>query len=225
MVASTASALLRLTIICGMLSALVTVTGGHSATAAAQRYTYRVHMAPYGKIGTYSSAVDMAGKTRTITTEAHFRVSFLGVPFYTEDSSRIERQVGNRLVYFHGITVENGESTELDGKAEGDHFRLTSSNGSVNAPATIRTSDPWSVGSDGEGIIFMTDTGVIARVLTTGGERTSITINGATVQVRRYQIDTADDHERYQVWLDDHQIPVMFSRIDSDGTVTFTLSK
>jgi hypothetical protein len=215
----------RLAIISGMVSAFASFMGGHAATAAEQRYTYRVHMAPYGEIGTYSSAVDKVGETRTITTEAHFKVSLLSLPFYTQDLSRVERQVGSRLVYFHGITVENGKSTELDGRAEGDHFRLSTPNGSVDAPATIRTSDPWSVGSSGGNIIFMTDTGVIARVLTTGGERASIAINGATVQVRRYQIDTTDGQERYQVWLDDHQIPVMFSRIDSDGTVTFTLSK
>jgi Domain of unknown function (DUF6134) len=225
MAATTVSVFLRLPIICGALWSCAATMGGHSATAGEQRYEYRVHMAPYGDIGTYSSAVDKVGDATTITTQGHFKVSVLGIPLYTQDFSRVEREVGNRLVYFHGVTVENGKSSELDGRAEGDHFRLTSPSGQVNAPATIRTSGPWSVGSPGGNTIFMTDTGVIARVLTTGGERTSITIGGATLQVRRYQIDTADGQERYEVWIDDHQIPAKFSRIDSDGTITFTLSK
>jgi len=71
----------------------------------------------------------------------------------------------------------------------------------------------------------MTDTGAVTRVVTTGGEQTSVAIDGALLRVHRYQVDTADGRERYQVWIDDYQIPVMFSRVDSDGTVTFTLTK
>jgi len=225
MLTAVVSAFFRPPIIFGALTICAAIAGGFSATASEQRYTYRVHLAPYGDIGVYRSAVDDAGETRTITTEAHFKVSVLGITLYAQDLSRIERQVGNRLIYFHGVTVENGTSIELDGRAEADHFRLTSPSGSINAPATIRSSDPWSAGSFGRNIIFMTDTGVIAQAFTSGGEQTSIMINGASVRVRRYQIDTEDGQERYQVWIDDHQTPVMFNRVDNDGTVTFTLSK
>jgi len=208
------------------LTTCVLAMGSASAIAFEQRFTYRINMAPYGDIGVYNSAVDKVGETRTITTEAHVKVSLLGITVYRQDISRVERQVGNKLVYFHGITVENGNSFELDGRVEGDHFRLTAPSGSVNVPTTIRTSDPWSAGfSKGDNIIFMTDTGAVTRVVTTGGEQTSVAIDGALLRVHRYQVDTADGRERYQVWIDDYQIPVMFSRVDSDGTVTFTLTK
>jgi hypothetical protein len=52
-----------------------------------------------------------------------------------------------------------------------------------------------------------------------------VTIDGAAMRVRRYRIVTADGREHYEVWLDDRRTPVMFDRVDGDGTVTFTLAQ
>src|SRR5215469_10211859 len=112
MLTAVVSPFFRPPIIFGALTICAAIAGGSSATASEQRYTYRVHLAAYGDIGVYRSAVDDAGPTRTITTEAHLKVSVLGIAVYAQDLARIERQVGNRLVYFRGVTVENGKSIE-----------------------------------------------------------------------------------------------------------------
>jgi hypothetical protein len=203
------------------IAAWVVVAGG--AAAAEQRLTYTVQMSPYGTIGTYQSAKQKNGDETTITTEAHIKVSLAGIVLYRLDLSRVERQIADRLVYFHGITIENGQSVEVDGKAAGGHFSITSPSGTVTAPATIRTSDPWSAGAPGADIVFMPDTGAVTRAHTSGGEQTSVTIAGASVEVRRYQINLADGREQYEVWMDDRGTPVMFNIVDSDGTTTFTL--
>jgi Domain of unknown function (DUF6134) len=195
------------------------------ASAAERRYTYRVDAPPYGDIGVYRTTVAKIGNVTTINTTVHLKVSLLGLGLYRLESSRTEREVGGRLVYFHGITTENGKSIEVDGRADGDRFIVTGPGGNVVAPGTIRTSDPWSAGVPGGDLIFMTDTGVVARVHTDGGEQTSITIDGKTMRVRRYRIVTADGRERYEVWLDDSRTPVMFDRMDGDGTVRFTLAQ
>jgi hypothetical protein len=52
-----------------------------------------------------------------------------------------------------------------------------------------------------------------------------MTIGGASLQVRRYQINTADGSEQYEVWMDDRRTPVKFSIVDRDGTTTFTLMR
>src|SRR5579863_6962151 len=195
------------------------------ATAAERRYTYRVDAPPYGNIGVYRSTVEKIGNVTTVTTRVHLKVSLLGLVVYRLDSSRIQREVGGRLVYFHGTTTENGKSIEVDGRAEGDRFIVDGPGGSVMAPGTIRTSDPWSAGAPGGDLILMTDTGVVARVHTDGGEQTSITIDGSAMRVCRYRIVTADGRERYEVWLDDSRTPVMFDRMDGDGSVSFTLTQ
>ena len=48
-------------------------------------------------------------------------------------------------------------------------------------------------------------------------------IGGASVRVCRYQINSADGRERYEVWMDKQRTPVMFNIIDRDDTTTFTL--
>jgi hypothetical protein len=72
-------------------------------------------------------------------------------------------------------------------------------------------------------MVFMPDTGVVTRVHTSGGEQTSMTIGGASVRVRRYQINSADGREQYEVWMDDQRTPVMFNIVDRDGATNFTL--
>jgi hypothetical protein len=196
-----------------------------AAAASAQRLTYTVQMSPYGTIGTYLSAKQENGDETTITTEAHIKVSFVGIVLYRLEISRVERQIADRLVYFHGVTIENGKSIEVDGKAVGDHFIITSPTGTVTAPGTVRTSDPWSAGATGVEMVFMADTGAVTGVHTSGGEQTSITISGTPVRVRRYQINSADGREQYEVWMDDRRTPVMFNIIDRDGTTTFTRVK
>jgi hypothetical protein len=69
-------------------------------------------------------------------------------------------------------------------------------------------------------MVFMPDTGAVTRVHTNGGEQTSVTIAGASVQARRYQINLADGREQYEVWMDERRTPVMFNIVDSDGTTT-----
>jgi hypothetical protein len=182
-----------------------------------------VQMSPYGTIGNYQSVKHQNGDETTITTEAHIKVSLAGIVLYRLETSRVERQVADRLVYFHGVTIENGKSVEVAGKAVGERFIITSPSGTVTAPGTIRISDPWSAGAPGVDTVLMPDTGVVTRVHTSGGEQTSMTIGGASVPVRRYQINSADGGEQYEVWMDDQRTPVMFNIADRDGTTTFTL--
>jgi hypothetical protein len=214
------------TVRCCMISVALAAGAGFADGAAAgseQRLTYAVQMSPYGTIGTYQSAKQKNGDETTITTDAHIKVSLAGVVLYRLEISRVEHQIADRLVYFHGITTENGKAVEVDGKAVGEHFIITSPNGTATAPWTIRISDPWSAGAPGADMVIMPDTGAVTRVHTSGGEQTSMTIGGASVRVRRYQISTADGREQYEVWMDDRRTPVMFNIVDRDGTTTFTL--
>ena len=210
-----------------MGAAIATCVGiaGSAASASVQRLTYTVHMSPYGTIGTYQSAKQQNGDATTITTEAHIKVALAGVVLYRLEVSRVERQMADRLVYLHGVTIENGKSVEVDGKAVGEHFIIASPSGTVTAPGTIRTSDPWSAGAPGSDLVLMPDTGAVRRVYTSGGEQAAMTIGGASLQVRRYQINTADGNEQYEVWMDDRRTPVKFSIVDLDGTTTFTLMR
>lgn len=212
----------RLRIVCLAASGCVGAAGS-AAMASEDRLTYVVQMPPYGTIGTYQSTKQKNDNEITITTEAHIKVSIAGIVMHRLEISRVERQIADRLVYFRGVTVENGNPVEIEGKAVGGEFVITSPSGTITGPGTIRTLDPWSAGAPGTDVVLMPDTGAVTRVRTSGGEQTSVTIGGTPLQARRYQINSADGREQYEVWMDDRRIPVMFNIADRDGTTTFTL--
>jgi len=193
------------------------------ATGSEQRCSYQIHDSLYGSIGVYNNVIEKNGDATTVITEAHIRISLLGVVLYKQDVSRIERLVGGRLISFHGVTTENGKPTEVNGWAEADHFIVTSPSGKVTAPATIRSANPWFAAAEGGDTILMPDTGLISKMHASGGEETAITIDGATKQVRQYHIETAGPAEQYEVWMDKDGTPLMFNIKDRDGTDTFTL--
>ena len=209
----------------GVLTLCALLAAGAPAAAFQEHYNYRVVDQLYGSIGTYRNTVERDDDATTITTEAHIGVSVLGITLYRQDVSRVERREGDRLVYFHGITTENGNPVEVDGRAEGNAFVVSSPHGKVSAPATIRPVDPWSAALALGDTALMPDTGLVTKIHTSGGEETSITIDGAAMQVKRYRIETVDGSERYEVWMGADATPVKFNIQDQESNVTFTLVK
>jgi hypothetical protein len=102
--------------IAGLLGAFL-ADDGAAVSADSYALRYRVKHATYGDIGTYSNTVERTGDTTTVLTEAHFKVSLLGIVLHREDARRTERWRGDRLVFFHGVTTKNGQPVELRGES------------------------------------------------------------------------------------------------------------
>jgi hypothetical protein len=66
------------------------------------------------------------------------------------------------------------------------------------------------------------DTGKVEKVAVTGGGQTSVNIDGTSTPVREYDITGGT---KYKVYIDNHDVPVMFVVDDDSGQVTFTLKK
>ena len=195
--------------------------GGGAAIPGALVLRYQVEHARFGDIGTYSNTVEQNGDVTTVLTEAHFKVSVLGVVLHREDAQRQERWRGGRLVSFHGVTTKNGKSLELSGEAHGDGFVIVSPSGAVTAPADIHPANPWSANFLDSAVMMRVDTGAVEPVRIGPGAETNITVEGAILPARQYEIA---GKTRYQIWLSDMQLlPVKFSVDDDSGKVTFTL--
>jgi hypothetical protein len=195
-----------------------------AASANPQRLVYTIRHSRYGAIGTYSNAVERTGDGTTVTTEAHIRVSIIGVVLYRQDVSRQERWKDDRLVSFHGVTTVNGHPLELTGAAQGDRFMLMSPEGDIVAPANVRLANPWSPDVLHGDTLLTPDRGRMEKVQVKGGEETSVTIAGRPVRAKRYEIDRLDGQKRYEVWLDERGTPVMFTSYNMDAAITFTLT-
>jgi len=166
--------------------------------------------------------VQTVGDMTTVRTSAHFLVSVLGVGLHREDAERTERWQGGRLMSFVGTTKKNDDTMKVKGEASGNDFVIQSPLGTFTAPAAVKPANPWSATCLNSTTMMRVDNGKVEQVRVTGGSETAVAINGASIPARRYEIDGTT---RYKIWIDQHDIPVMFAVDDDSGEVTFTLEK
>jgi len=211
---------LALTAIVGVLA-----TGPVTSTATAEtpaQFIYRVSHSTFGDIGSYSNTVEPSRDGITVQTRAHFQVSMLGVRMYREDATRTERWQGNRLVSFQGVTDKGDGPVEVKGEARGNGFVITSSQGTITAPASVHPANPWSNNFLTSNTMMRPDSGKIEQVRIGSGQETTVKIDGTTISAVKFEIDGST---KYTVWLDGRGVPVKFVADDDTGKVTFTLAK
>jgi hypothetical protein len=203
---------------------LIGVSGGPARAMAEspRELVYNVKHSIFGNIGTYSNLIEASGATVTIKTAAHFLVTALGVGLHREDAQRVEQFQGDRLTFFHGITVKNGEKTEVQGHASGNNFVIDGPAGQVIVPGSVKPANPWSTASIESNEMMRVDNGKVEKVTVSGGGETNVNIDGVSTAVREYDITGAT---KYKVYIDNHDTPVMFVVDDDSGQVTFTLKK
>jgi hypothetical protein len=204
--------------------AALSVMPSCSAKASARRrlLQYKVIHSVYGDIGTYTNNIDEQDDIIIIRTVVRLSVSFLGIVLYRESADRIEHWADDRLLAFHGETTTNGNASLVTGEARGDAFVITSPQGTIVAPASVRPSNPWSKGFLRSDTMMLSDTGMIQHVRISQPTSVTIIINRGSMHAQEYRIDATPS---YKVWLDERDIPVMFATYDDSGLVTFTLSR
>ena len=186
------------------------------------QFIYQVSHSTFGDIGSYSNTVEPSQDGTTVQTRAHFEVNMLGVKMFREEATRTERWQGNRLVAFHGVTDKGNGPVEVKGEARGNGFVITSSQGTITAPASVHPANPWSNNFLTSNTMMRPDSGKIEQVRIGSGQETTVKIDGTTISAVKFEIDGST---KYTVWLDGRGVPVKFVANDDGGTVTFTLSK
>src|SRR5579862_2431203 len=179
---------LQLSALAGLL--LVGVSGGAAQAMAESPHelVYDVKHSVFGDIGTYSNLIETSGTTITIKTTAHFLVKALGVGLHREDAQRVEQWQGDRLVFFHGVTVKNGDTTEIKGEAKDGKFVIVSPAGTITAPASVKPANPWSTRSLESTSMMRVDTGKVENVKISGGSETNVSVDGASTTAKEYDI-------------------------------------
>src|SRR5579862_3672232 len=192
-----------------VLFTLLTVGTGRATLASAdtRQLVYDVKHSVFGDIGSYTNLIEANGAIVTIKTTAHFLVTALGVGLHREDAQRTEQWQGDRLMAFHGITKKNGDTTEIQGKAEGNNFVITSPLGTITAPGSVKPANPWSPRSIDSTTMMRVDTGKVEQGRIRDGGQTKVSVDGASVPAHEYEITGAT---HYKIWFDKHDIPIMF---------------
>ena len=207
-----------------VLLALFIAGTGHPAAASAdvRQLVYNVKHSVFGDIGSYTNLIEASGTVVTIKTTAHFLVTALGVGLHREDAQRTEQWQGDRLMAFHSVTKKNGDTLQVDGKAQGNDFVIQGPLGQATAPGSVKPANPWSSHSLDSTTMMRVDTGKVEQVSIKDDGQTNIALDGASVIAHEYEISGST---HYKIWIDKHDIPVMFVVDDDSGQVTFTLRK
>jgi hypothetical protein len=204
------------------MTAIAVVFAGPALAAAPMLLRYQVKHSRFGEMGTYNNTIQRDGDLTTVETQAHFKVSVLGIVLYREDAERTERWKGGRLLYFIGTTVTNGRTEMVQGQVQGSNFVIKSASGAtLVAPLTVVPANPWSASFLGSDTMMRVDTGAIEQVRVSAATDTSVNLHGNAIPTREYRVE--GKHDRYQVWLDGHNVPVKFDAFVDGGDVTFTL--
>jgi Family of unknown function (DUF6134) len=185
-----------------------------SATAGQQSYTYVVIHPFYGEIGSFTRTSEQVADTTRINIHLRVAIKLLGAVAYREEADGTEVLRGDRLVSLQNVTHKNGTQIEVRGESQGNTFVVSSPSGTFVAPADVAPSDPWFVNPTGPREMVSTKTGKVEHARVSDGENTTISLEGVSVTVRHFSI-VSDN--RQDVWLDDHNVPLMF-RTEVDGT-------
>ena len=202
----------------GAIAALLGPTA--VADAAPEVLQYHVHHATYGEIGSYTNLIDRRGEMTSVHSELHVAVKLLGIVVWRQEAVRTEEWQRNRLVSFDGVTVTNGKRLELHGEARGDHFVISAPRGTIEAPATVHPSNPWSAMVLEPGAMMSTSTGEVSTVGVIGGEVQTVELDGTKRRLRQFDI-IGSKHR--VVWLDAKRVPVAFRTEERGAAVDFIL--
>ncbi|MDE3036881.1 MAG: sterol desaturase family protein [Pseudomonadota bacterium] len=190
--------------------------------ARGQDFSYKVMHPVYGDIGTLTESIARGPGSTHIGIRVHIAVKILGITVYREEGDRTEIFHGNRFVSLRSSTVTNGTRLDVRGDARGNHFVVTSPSGVADAPVNVFPSDPWMVRNHGVGTSVAIETGEVLATRITGGEPALISLQGVTVATRHFVASSKD--QRYDVWINDRDVPVMFRSLEDGTPIDFILT-
>jgi hypothetical protein len=196
---------------------------GSPAFAAQQEYRYRITHPFFGTVGTYTNIVKQDGDEIEVESELHAVASLIGIVFYRQDSHRLERWRGNRLVFFDATTIENGDKILVHGEARGAEFVITSPFGTVAAPADVYPENPRKglVWKGNSVVIMSTKDGELYPAQVSEGLGKPDSWGRAAPMLRQFLI--VDGKRRKYVWADDRGVPVAFRTFEEGSAIDFVL--
>ena len=185
-------------------------------------YRYSVVHPSFGNIGSYSNTVTRAGNEVTVRTHVEIRVRIAFVTVRQIIADRTELWRSGKLARYRSMTVRDGKTIEVNGEAQAAGFVIEGPLGKAVAPADVFPSNPWWIAMTRATTVMAAETGRLRPV--------DFRLLG-TENVRQDDRDAAARHfasgsgpDRADLWYDAASIPVKFSIVEDDATITLTLT-
>lgn len=181
--------------------------------------TFDIHHESQGTIGTQTLRIVHDGARTTVEVRVNIIVRILGVVVHRQEQFQTEIWQGGRLQSFDALDVENGKRGTVRGRAEGDKFVITTKSGQrIEAPATIRTTYPWSPEIVKHTLLMGTGSGELNNVQIARLGNVTLTLSGRTLPALHYRV--SGDYQRDMWFSPDGELLQFQFKSDGDA-VTF----
>lgn len=185
-------------------------------------YRYAVEHPTFGNIGSYANTVTHTGNEVAVRTQVDIRVriAFVTVRHISADRSELWRN--GRLTRYRSVTVRDGKTIEVNGEAQAAGFAIQGPLGKAIAPADVFPSNPWWIAMTRAKTVMAAETGRLRPVdfHLVGSE--GIREGERDVTARHFASGTGAD--RADLWYDPANVPVKFSLVEDEATITLTLT-
>ena len=204
-----------------LLAVLLAVAPGAARALDVQsgNFVFAIVHQEYGEIGEHQVAISRRGDDVVIEQAGEMEVDVLLLGGQRREGHSRAVWRNQRLISFHGRTVENGETSEVVAEAEGDLLVIEGPAGRFEAPAEAVPNQPLLRATAERTVLFDIETGEIheTEVQVHGVERILLG-DGDAVEAVRYEFTNPTQ----DAWYDQSGIWVQWRLLDGNGMITVT---
>ena len=133
-----------------------------------------------------------------VTGQAEYKIGTLVL--YRYQLRRTESWENGKLIAFAAWTDDDGKVSEVQGRREGETFRVAGPRGVTQAPATALPGNLWNAQIVQASHIIDNETGQAAPLQAVTGELETVEACGGQVQARHYRLTGKESQD---VWYDE----------------------
>jgi len=169
--------------------ALLVVIAAWPAIASAREWMFDVSLDGL-PIGTHRFELRVDGATARLASDARFRVRLLVVDAYSYEHHAEETWQGDCLVALDSRTIEQGKTTQVAGRTDGDAFVVEGPAGRETLARCPMTFAYWNPAILRQKQLINPQTGVATPIAVEPLGNEPVKVRGASVEVTRQRIQT-----------------------------------
>jgi len=169
--------------------ALLVALAWWPATASAREWMFDVSLDGLS-IGTHRFVLRGDGATARLTSDASFRVRLLVVDAYRYEHHADETWQGDCLVALDSRTIEQGKTTEVAGRTDGDAFVVERPDGRETLARCPMTFAYWNPAILRQRQLINPQTGAATPIAVEPLGNEPVKVRGTSIEVTRQRIQT-----------------------------------
>lgn len=178
-------------LVAGLMYSLAALLPANVAASTRQEWRFTVYL-DETPIGYHDFSVEQAQGHGTITTRAHFDVTFLKIPLFEYRHQNTEQWHKQCLKSIASTTDQNGERFQVEGAIIDNEFEVSTSKGNVSLPACISSFAYWDKSFLRHTRLLNSQTGEYLEVDVEELDAQSVLVSNTSVPAERYRLTASE---------------------------------